>query len=96
MKVLKRLGLRTIQPNSFLLRTTDGRHGLGFSPNLLLDAPAPTQAEELRVGDITDLQLRGGAKARTKKSMGRANNFYDNAFMKSCWMPFEKEFEIAE
>lgn len=59
-KVLKRQGLRAIQPKSFVPKTTDSRHGLGYSPNLLLDAPEPTRVDELWVGDITYLPLRDG------------------------------------
>jgi len=59
-KVLKTQGLRAIQPKSFAPKTTDSRHGLGFSPNLILDAPDPTAADRLWVGDITYLPLRRG------------------------------------
>ena len=59
-KVLKTQGLRAIQPKSFVPKTTDSRHGLGYSPNLLLDAPDPTRVDELWVGDITYLPLRRG------------------------------------
>jgi putative transposase len=59
-KVLKNQGLRAIQPKSFVPKTTDSRHGLGFSPNLLLDADEPTAIGQLWVGDITYLPLRGG------------------------------------
>lgn len=58
--VLKSQGLRAIQPRSFVPRTTDARHALGYSPNLLLDADEPTRVDELWVGDITYLPLRGG------------------------------------
>ena len=58
--VLKIQGLRAIQPKSFVPKTTDSRHGLGFSPNLLLDIPDPTAADRLWVGDITYLPLRRG------------------------------------
>jgi transposase InsO family protein len=58
--VLKSQGLRAIQPRSFVPRTTDSRHTLGYSPNLLLDADEPTRVDELWVGDITYLPLRGG------------------------------------
>lgn len=58
--VLKNQGLRAIQPRSFVPRTTDSRHTLGYSPNLLLDADEPTRVDELWVGDITYLPLRGG------------------------------------
>ena len=59
-KVLKLQGLRAIQPKSFVPRTTESRHGLGYSPNLLLEASEPTRVDELWVGDITYLPLRGG------------------------------------
>lgn len=59
-KVLKMQGLRAIQPRTFVPKTTESRHGLGYSPNLLLDAPDPTRVDELWVGDITYLPLRGG------------------------------------
>jgi transposase InsO family protein len=58
--VLKSQGLRAIQPKSFVPKTTNSRHTLGYSPNLLLDADEPTRADELWVGDITYLPLRGG------------------------------------
>ena len=59
-KILKTQGLRAIQPKSFVPKTTDSRHGLGYSPNLLLDASDPTGIDELWVGDITYLPLRRG------------------------------------
>jgi transposase InsO family protein len=59
-KVLKTQGLRAIQPRSFVPKTTESRHGLGYSPNLLLDAADPTRVDELWVADITYLPLRGG------------------------------------
>lgn len=59
-KVLRNQGLLAIQPKSFVPKTTDSRHALGFSPNLVLDADEPTRVDELWVGDITYLPLRGG------------------------------------
>jgi transposase InsO family protein len=59
-KVLKKQGLRAIQPRSFVPKTTASRHTLGFSPNLLLEAEDPTRVDELWVGDITYLPLRRG------------------------------------
>jgi len=58
--VLKNQVLRAIQPRSFVPRTTDSRHTPGYRPNLLLDADEPTRVDELWVGDITYLPLRGG------------------------------------
>jgi len=58
--VLKKHGLRAIQPRSFVPKTTDSRHRLGYSPNLILDTPGPAGVDRLWVGDITYLPLRGG------------------------------------
>jgi transposase InsO family protein len=60
-KLLKSQGLRAIQPKSFVPKTTDSRHGLGYSPNLLLESADPTGINQLWVGDITYVPLRGGA-----------------------------------
>lgn len=59
-KIMKTLHLQAIQPKSFVPRTTASRHRLGFSPNLLLEASAPTNINQTWVGDITYLPLRGG------------------------------------
>jgi transposase InsO family protein len=59
-KILRAQGLRAIQPKSFVPKTTDSRHGLGYSPNLLAGVPDPTRVDELWVADITYLPLRGG------------------------------------
>jgi transposase InsO family protein len=59
-RVLKKLGLRAIQPKSFVPKTTDSRHGLGYSPNLLLDAEDPGRVDARWVAGITYLPLRGG------------------------------------
>jgi transposase InsO family protein len=59
-KIMKTQRLRAIQPKSFVPKTTDSRHGLGYSPNLLLEAPDPTGINQLWVGDITYVPLVGG------------------------------------
>ena len=59
-KVLKTQGLRAIQPKSFVPKTTDSRHRLGYSPNLLLDATEPTGINRVWVGDITYIPIQGG------------------------------------
>jgi len=60
-KIMKPQGLRAIQPKSFVPKTTDSRHKLGYSPNLILDTPEPSGVNQLWVGDITYVPLRGGA-----------------------------------
>jgi putative transposase len=60
-KIMKSQGLRAIQPKSFVPKTTDSRHHLGYSPNLILDTPEPCGVNQLWVGDITYVPLRGGA-----------------------------------
>jgi len=59
-RLLKIQGLEAIQPKSFQPRTTDSKHRLGYSPNLLLDATAPDEINQLWVGDITYIRIRGG------------------------------------
>ena len=53
-------GLRAIQPKSFVPKTTNSRHRLGYSPNLLLDAPEPSSLNDLWVGDISYIPLTDG------------------------------------
>jgi len=56
-KLLKIQGLRAIQPKSFKPRTTESKHRLGYSPNLLLESEEPTGTNQLWVGDITYVPL---------------------------------------
>jgi putative transposase len=58
-RLLKQLGLQAIQPRSFRPRTTQSRHPLGYSPNLLLEAPPPVGINQVWVGDITFVPLAG-------------------------------------
>jgi len=60
-KILRTQGLRAIQPKSFVPKTTDSQHHLGYSPNLILDTPEPCGVNQLWVGDITYVPLHGGA-----------------------------------
>lgn len=56
---MRALGLKAIQPRSFVPRTTDSRHTLGYSQNLLLGIKLPPeQPNEVVVGDITYLPLQ--------------------------------------
>ncbi len=59
-RLLKSQGLKAIQPRSFKPKTTESRHRLGFNENLLADYPGPTSINEVWVGDITYIPLRGG------------------------------------
>lgn len=60
-KVMRREGMRAIQPRSFKPKTTDSKHGLPICANLLQDAAnAPRGKGEVFVGDITYLRLRDG------------------------------------
>lgn len=60
-KVMRRMGLRAIQPKSFKPQTTDSKHGLPVCANLLQNAAnAPVGKGKVFVGDITYLRLRDG------------------------------------
>lgn len=59
-RLMEEMGLTAIQPRSFKPRTTNSRHTLGYSPNLLIDAPPPDGINQLWVGDITYVPLIGG------------------------------------
>lgn len=58
--LMKRSGLKAIQPKSFVPRTTDSRHGKGYWPNLLLDQTLPIAPNLVWVSDITYLPLVNG------------------------------------
>ena len=58
-KLLGIAGLRAIQPKSYKPRTTESKHRLGYSPNLVLDLPEPTAPHRLWVGDITYIPISG-------------------------------------
>jgi len=59
-KVLRKYGLKAIQPRSFVPKTTDSRHTYRISPNLLLNRAMPSKPNQLWVGDITFIPLAGG------------------------------------
>ena len=59
--LMRRQGLRAISPRRFTPRTTDSRHGVAPSPNLLLDTKNTARdARQVIVGDITYLPLASG------------------------------------
>ena len=59
-RLMDEMGLVAIQPRTFKPRTTDSRHALGYSPNLLLSAASPDRINQLWVGDITYVPLAAG------------------------------------
>ena len=59
-RVLREHGLQAIQPRSFVPRTTQSRHSMGFARNLLLEREWPLGPNEVLVGDITYLPLASG------------------------------------
>jgi transposase InsO family protein len=56
-KIMAQTGLVAIQPKSFKPRTTESRHKLGYSPNLLLEGVEVEQINQVWVGDITYIPL---------------------------------------
>lgn len=52
--------LTAIQPKSFVPRTTQSRHTLGYAPNLLAEVGLPTGPNQVYVGDITFLPTTYG------------------------------------
>ena len=60
-RVMREKDLKAIQPRSFVPRTTNSRHTLGYSPNLLMGMKLPPAGPlEVIVGDITYLPLQNG------------------------------------
>ena len=57
-KIMDQMGLVAIQPKSFKPRTTDSRHMLGYSPNLLIDGANIDGVNQVWVGDITYISLQ--------------------------------------
>ena len=62
-KLLKNQGLQAIQPQSYRPQTTDSRHALGYSPNLLQRSSPPAQLNRVWVADITYIPLKETAFA---------------------------------
>jgi len=60
-RVMREQGLKAIQPRSFVPRTTNSHHSLGYSPNLLLEMRLPPgEPLSVIVGDITFVPLQSG------------------------------------
>jgi transposase InsO family protein len=59
--LMKAQSLTAIRPRAFKPRTTDSKHGFGFSPNLLTDTGnEPAEKGQVIAGDITYLPLQNG------------------------------------
>lgn len=58
--LMKQQSLTAIGPKRFKPRTTDSKHGSGYSPNLLKAAGMPQAKGRVIVGDITYLPLQNG------------------------------------
>jgi len=58
-RIMKTQGFRAIQPKSFVPKTTNSRHRLGYAANLLADADAPVRMNQIWVADITYIPLQG-------------------------------------
>lgn len=56
-KIMREMNLHAIQPRSFKPRTTNSKHKLGYSPNLLLKGVQITNINQVWVGDITYIPL---------------------------------------
>lgn len=68
---MKTQGLKAIQPKSFQPKTTESRHRLGYSPNLLLDEFELNTINRLWVADITYVPIAGRKFAYLSMVMDR-------------------------
>ena len=59
-KIMDQNGFVAIGPKSFKPRTTESRHKLGYSPNLLLEGIDIQRIDQVWVGDITYIPLLNG------------------------------------
>jgi putative transposase len=59
-RLMKNAGLRGVRRGGYRPRTTNSRHRLTSSPNLIREAPAPQRPDQVWVGDITYIRTREG------------------------------------
>jgi transposase InsO family protein len=70
-KLLKNSGLRAIQPKSYKPKTTDSRHRLGYSPNLLEGLCEVRATNRVWVGDLSYVPIRSRGFAYLSVLMDR-------------------------
>lgn len=58
--LMKEQGLKAIQPKSFVPKTTNSNHTLGYAPNVLGEIGLPSAPNSVYVGDITYLPTTYG------------------------------------
>jgi putative transposase len=59
-EIMRKEGLRAIQPPKFIPRTTDSKHEKRVCANLLLEQPKPDRPNAAWTSDITYMPLKGG------------------------------------
>ena len=59
-RLMKNQSLRAIQPKSFVPKTTNSKHTLGYAPNVLAARDFPQAPNKVFVGDITYLPTTSG------------------------------------
>lgn len=59
-RLMKSAGLRGVRRGGYRPRTTNSRHRLTSSPNLIRQTPAPQRPDQVWVGDITYIPTREG------------------------------------
>ena len=58
--LMKEQGLKALQPKSFVPKTTNSKHTLGYAPNVLGEIGLPSAPNTVYVGDITYLPTTYG------------------------------------
>lgn len=59
-RLMRDQSLKAIQPKSFVPKTTNSKHKLGYAPNVLAEVGFPSRPDEVYVGDITYLPTTYG------------------------------------
>lgn len=59
-RLMRDQSLKAIQPKSFVPKTTNSKHSLGYAPNVVAALDFPSQPNQIYVGDITYLSTTYG------------------------------------